>query len=79
MTLFFMTLLVLVVAVRARRVIRAQLDLWFEQRAQEHVQGLPRGALSERWGTVGNGMTDDQWITHLERFERPLYVGRHRV
>jgi hypothetical protein len=62
MIIFLTVLAVLYVSHRARRWLRDWYTPWYETRLQERSQGLPRGALAERWQTDGNGLSDEAWL-----------------
>lgn len=78
MTIFALTLAVLYVSLRMRDWIRDRYTPWYETRLQERLQGLPRGALAERWQTPGNGMDDETWIAQLRRFNQTNQLLRRR-
>lgn len=79
MTIFALTLAVLYVAVRLRTWLRDRFTPWYETRLQEQAQGLPRGALAERWQTPGNGMTDDTWVRVLRHLNKVTRVERAQL
>jgi hypothetical protein len=78
MTIFLTVLAVLYVSHRARRWLREWYVPWYEQRLQERAEGLPRGSLNERWGTDGNGMSDEAWIDQLRGFNLTNHILKQR-
>jgi hypothetical protein len=79
MTIFLAVLAVLYAAHRARRWLQEWYVPWYELRLQERAQGLPRGALAERWGHDGNGMADDTWIRVLRHVNEATRVERKQL
>lgn len=79
MTIFLTVLAVLYVAVRARAWLRDRYTPWYELRLQERRQGLRRGALAERWGHDGNGMTDEAWIRVLRHVNNATRSERKQL
>lgn len=78
MTIFVVVLAVLYASLRMRAWLRDRYTPWYELRLQEQLQGLPRGALAERWQTNGNGMADEEWLAQLRRFNRTNRILRQR-
>lgn len=70
MTIFVAVLVVLYASTRMRNWLRDRYVPWYETRLQERSQGLPRGALAERWDTIGNGMTDEVWYRVLKNVNK---------
>lgn len=79
MTVFLTVLAVLWFTQRAWVVIRREYVPYVERRLQERAQGLPRGALAERWATPGNGMDEDTWIRVLKHVNKATRLERRQL
>ena len=78
-----MTFAVVVAAVLGaagcRRGLRVWYRPWAERRHAEDAQGLPRGALIERWGHEGNGISDRHRERLLKAMNRSLTLPARTI